>query len=294
METKQKTELFYEPSDIGVVQWEENQTPFDTSEFVNIEATGWTKSTVQLDSRQGHKTFDTDGGQMVHFKEPDGYWEPLFEPIGYDLEKAVGLSVAPTTACYTITSTGVCTIGTVSFVLFKSTLGSLGLDDNQVALFFENADLSTIVGKSVTSVWFRDYDWGEKLDHIAIGRTESSSPQVSYYVFDHSHMYKGPSARFGDEHLLRFDISRCFWPRKFVDLTFDRCLPYIERIENITDNYITRLCTGWAVKLGEIDESREKLYIKAGRSLSSWLIKERDNLRRELEIFFSGARYSKT
>lgn len=277
-----------EDIEITPLNWSQNPSPFSTAEAINVPRQGWTLSSAQLDphKRGDHSDYQTQSGDIVHWKQEDGPYEPLYECIAYGLGCQVGVSSPPITAAFATTTEGVIILGTVSFALFTATL--FNSTEEKRIQFFKNCDKSSFICESVLAVWWRNYDWADKFDSIAIGKLPESPNKYYYYVFDRSHIFRGPKRERPDEIIDNVDITRCLWHHpEYFELNFSKCSPFIEKIENIPNRLIKKTCFSQADKLSTIDVKNSTLYQVMAEELSSFLVRGKLTLRGELENYFS-------
>ena len=283
-------EFLSENADIAPVNWESVSAPFSTTEVVNVNSQDWVISETQLDSRTEHQTYRTATGQVVHWKAADGMFEPFYESVAYELGSSAGVSFPFTSPAFFTGSGGVIVLGVVSLVLFTTTLAALPEEAREV--FFLRCNKTTFVGESVLAVWWRNFDWSNKFDSVAVGFMGENTNKLYYYVFDHSHIYRDPSGERNIENLQSYSISGNFWQRKYLKFNFFDCVPFIEKIEKIPEEFIREVFTKWAEKIGNIDKPNMDKYLSKASEFSEFLIQSKNTLRRELELFFQGVSFA--
>ena len=283
-------EFFSENIGVTPVEWQSIDSPFCVTEVVDINSQNWATSETQLDSRPTHHTYKTASGRDVHWKAADDIFEPFYEGVAYELGISAGASFPYTAPAYIVSSDGSLVLGVVSFALFSTTIADLS--DYGKQILFTNVNKTMFIGESVLAVWWRNFDWSNKFDSVAIGCQNGSKNKLSYYPFDHSHIYRGPSGKMDLIELEKYNISYNFWQRKYVNFGFAECEPFVEKIENMSDEKIKTSCVGWATKIGNVDISNKDNYFKMASEFAGFLLRSKKLLRRELELFFQGVNFA--
>lgn len=280
-----KNELLSSANQIKAFDWKlVEYSSFSTSEVVNLSDDRWAVSEVKTASlRDGHMDyFSVTDGCLAHFKTPDNKFEALYEPVAYELGCNVS-NCAPTTLAVTTDSNGMIVFGVLSLVCFPMTLTAYNLSEPELLEILKRFNPDMLIAESVLTVWWRNHDWGEKLDSIAVGKMDD---QYYYYPFDRSHVYRGPNGDISEYEVEIFNIAKNMWNRRHLDLTFKQCLPYIEKIENISDSEIERVIKKWTAKLCYVDTANAQDYLSLSNKFSAFLIEGKKTIRKELENFF--------
>lgn len=156
--------------------------------------------------------------------------------------------------------------------------------------FLANCNTTALIGESVLTAWWRGSDWSNKFDSVAIGTLTTIPNAFFYYVFDRSHIYIGPNGDLRKEDLQTYSLEANFWSRHYIYFGFQECLKFIEKIENLANEVINELCIGWATRLGQVDKVNSGKYLECALGFASTLNNNKRILRRELDLFFQGAR----
>lgn len=295
VESLTSNEFISENIGVTPVEWQSIDSPFCVTEVVDVNSQGWMDNETQLDSRTSHHTYKTVEGQVIHWKTADGFYEPLYEGVAYELGICASLSLPFTAPAYLTNPDGSVTFGTVSFVLFSTTLSTIfsNLSDDFKVVFFSKVNKTLFIGESVLAVWLRNYDWSNKFDSVAIGCINGDTSKLYYYTFDHSHIYKGPSGTDRDLVALNdYNIFQNYWQKKYLNFSFADCMPFIEKIESIADEKIREVCSKWATKIGSVDIANNKKYVEMASEFAEFLTQSKKGLRRELGLFFQGVSYA--
>lgn len=260
--------------------------PFPEDEIVDVADQRWSVSRVQLDQRRGHTTYVAQSGESIQWKERRGIYDPFYECVTNGLSNEIGLAVPPTTAGFNVASNGSVAIGTMSLIAFAPTATRTlaSFSDEKKLLFFNSCNPTLLIAETVNSFWWRNGDFhGGQVVLGALGGN------YYYYVVDRDRIFEGFSG--GLDPIKDFDPEGAIWPRKYLEIDFGKCLPFVEKIEGLSDAIITRSCFVWADRLGAIDGENSNNYLSMARRFSKWLIENKMLLRSQLGLFFAGAKW---